>query len=222
MAVVNELSKVLANKTVKNALLAVGGFFLFNYLKKGENRTEVLNTNPSDESTRLALALYDAFHPYVNLPFGFPDGTNEEAVKSSALEIGRLNLYTKVVDKFKLIYNQDLLSELQSEGVYDQFISQYNLGLNRTTSGGTGGVKTVRHFYKVGDKVTAKSNYFLRNIVEPFTPLRKTVFGEKLVITQIRINKKIDGKLGTWLVVDEDKFFNNTYLLSIDGVNPIL
>jgi hypothetical protein len=222
----SSFSKLFQDKTVRNFTLAIAGFFLFQYFKKAENKTEVLSTSPNDPSTRIAIAVFDAFHPYVALPLGLPDGTNEEQIKLLAYEIGQLNIFTAVVQKFKIIYNQDLLNELQSEGVYAEFQTEFNKGL--TVGGSTGGSSGTggstggsSYFFKVNDIVSAKANYNLRVLAEPSNPLRSTKLGERLVIRQIRINKTIAGKKGTWFVVQEDSFFGSTFYISSLGVNRI-
>lgn len=224
----DNFSGLFKNRQVQFLLIGVGAYYLYTTTKKKEEKEKILANLPSNEAGLLAQRLHAAFHPYISAPiFGvyLPDGTDEAAVQSIAVEMGKKKNYEAVAEAFNLLFSQKLDDELRSEGVFDDFFNTYN-----AQAGGSGGgtttnppinTTTVKNFKK-GDIVFSKGGYNLRSTSAPYGVVDSTVNGEDWILYNNPYMSTIGGKQGYWVVIEQPKsrynFWPSYYVVFLDAL----
>lgn len=126
LALQDGLSNFKLSKTAKTIIFAVVAYYFLNRFIQQERKKAILDEAGNDPATTFAIRLYTAFHPYIDWGGWLPDGTDEEEVIAVAKEMKRYKNFSEVSKKYRAIYNSDLANDLSSEGVYNDFFSNYN------------------------------------------------------------------------------------------------
>lgn len=178
---------VFKSKESKAVGIAIAAYFFYSRVLKKENRETSLLNAGTDVDSQNALALFGALHPIFSSPvMGWypPDGTNEQAALSIAKKYrGRFNV---IAQKYKLIYDLDLALELQSEGIYNEFMAIIN-------GSGGGGIS-------IGSTMAVKGGWTIRDY-NSGSALGSTKAGETYKVLNIVENSTLAGKLDTWVHV---------------------
>lgn len=194
-------SDLFKRKEVQFILIGLGAYYVYTTTKKKEEREEIQNNLPNNEAALLAQRLFNAFHPLVSEPiFGWypPDGTDENAVKAIAIQMGKLKNYAAVSEAYKSLFSTSLDADLRSEGVTDLFFNNYNAQSGTTT------IPTNPTNPTNNISVMVGSNAFVKqagvNIRSNSTgqPLRLSTKGENLGRVLKLENKTVGGITGIW------------------------
>lgn len=125
LALKDSFKNLKLSKQARLVIIAVVVYFALNYIIKEWQKQNNKDNAPNDRETTFAIRLYTAFHPFIDIEW-LSDGTNEDEVISVAKEMKLYKNYNAVSKKYRSLYNRDLTSDLSSEGVYNQFIQNYN------------------------------------------------------------------------------------------------
>lgn len=191
---------IFKSREIQFLLIALGGYYLYTSTKKKEQKEEILATLPDNEAGLLAERLHDAFHPLFTTPiFGVYlwDGTDEEAIKTIASQMGTKKNYQAVAEAYQSLFGTSLETDLKSEGVFDLFMNTY-----RGNAGTTVPTNPTNPTSNIS--VMVGSNAFVKqagvNIRSNSTgqPLRLSVKGENLGRVLQLENKTVGGITGIW------------------------
>lgn len=225
-------------KEAKVIGLGVGAYLLYNRFKNSENKEELSNNLPNSAAGSQAQRLYNAFHPYfdVKIPLigHIADGTDEDAVKAIAVEMGRTKNYSEVSAAYNTLFSSNLKDDLNSEGVYDLFFNAYNAQTQvsvstpstttpaTTSPAASSPVANSATTFKKGDTVYSYGGWNLRDTDPPYGKTDKTVAGEDWILYNNPYRNTIDGITATWVVIQQPKsryiFYPSYYVCSVDAL----
>ena len=142
-------------------------WYIADSIKKSTQQSALTGAG-SDPISLIATKIKQALNPSgVSVLMSF-DFTNLTSLYEAAAEIGQN--YTKVAEKYALLYDSNLTSDLQSEltnSEYVKFFKTVNNTQPTTTPNGTGGTNTVTDF-AIGKRVKCLKNVNLRKPSSPF------------------------------------------------------
>jgi hypothetical protein len=119
------------SKEIKILAIGIAVYFIYGMFRKRE-LTEKAKNNIVNPENALAVRLFNALHPiFITKIPGIghlPDGNNKNEVKAAAYEVGQRNNYKKVAEAYTALFKLNLDEELQSEGVFDIFNTEFNRG----------------------------------------------------------------------------------------------
>lgn len=205
----DNFSGLFKRREIQFLLIGVGAYYFYTRTKKKEEKENILANLPNNEAGLLAGRLHNAFHPLISEPvFGWyiPDGTDEDAVKNIAIQMGKLKNYSAVSEAYGTLFSSSLETDLRSEGVYDLFFDNYN------AQGGSGGGSTTTNppatstkNMKKGDIVYTYGGWNLRNTTAPYAVTDSTVKGEDWILYSNPYMATIGGRQGYWAVIEQPK-----------------
>lgn len=221
-------ANIFKSRESKFVLIGLGAYYLYTTTRKKEQKEEILGNLANNEAGLLAQQLFTAFHPLISTPlFGYylPDGTDEDAVESIAIQMGKKKNYSAVSEAYQILHGNTLDDDLRSEGVFDLFFNAYNAQSGNT--GGAGNNNPTNPQYsnkgmKKGDIVYSNGGWNLRSTDAPYNPIALTVKGEDWILWNNPYISTIGGKQGYWVVVEQPKsryiFSPSYYVVSLDAL----
>lgn len=220
------------SREVKFIVIGVAVYYFYMRTKKSEEQADIIATLPDNEAGLYAEKLFNAFHPLSTislLGYYLPDGTDETAITTVAVEMGKKKNYQAVSDAYKLLHKNELKDDLTDEGVFDLFFNSYNTQkvvvtppiVTPPTGGGV--VTTNPKGMKKGDTVYSLGGYNLRDTNAPYAKtVYKTVKGEDWILFNNPYIATIDGQKGYWVVVQQPKgryvFYPSYYVVFLDAL----
>jgi hypothetical protein len=182
-------------------LLAIGGAIyaqsIYKKYSKASTEDQAGENTPDGRAVSYAVLLYDAMKGGL---FGW--GTDEAEIKRVALLIKSENLHSKVLDKYRTLYNSSLVTDLQADGVYSLYFGIINGASTTPTPTGTtppAGNKTgTTRTIKVNDVLTSYGGWVIRTATGD--PVRNSIAGEKWIVVSWK-STTIAGTFGTWVMV---------------------
>ncbi|GAB3519517.1 hypothetical protein [Emticicia fontis] len=193
-------SGLFKSREIKFIGIGLLAYYLYTTTKKKEEKEDIINTLPDNEAAILAEQLHDAFHPFISEPiFGWypPDGTDEDKVKSIALQMSTKKNYQAVAQAYQTLFSSSLETDLRSEGVFDLFMNAYR-------SSGASNPTTPTSPTSTAISVMVGSNAYVKqagvNIRNTSTgkALRTSTKGENLGVVMQLENKTVEGITGIW------------------------
>lgn len=193
-------STIFKSRESKAVGIAVASYFLYSRVFKKEQKEDALLNVGTDADANNAMVLFSALHPiFTDSVFGWypPDGTDEKTALSIAEKYrGRFSV---LAAKYKLIYDLDLAKELQSEGIYAEFMAIIN--------GGAGGGLLI------GRTVSVSGGWDVRDY-HTGVAIGTTVQGDKYKVLDVVENSTLAGKMGDWVRVT---YFKNLISPGVDA-----
>lgn len=222
-------SGLFKSREIKVVAVLGVAYYLYTKLKKDEDKDAVAANLPNNAAAMFAQQLHNAFHPLVSTPiFGWypPDGTDENAVKSIATQMGNLKNYTAVSEAYTTLFNLKLDTELRSEGVFDTFFNAYNSASVSSVSATNNPIVQTSNTVnktnlKKGDKVYTAGGWNLRSTNAPYAAIDKTVVAQDWILYNNPYYATISGTAGWWVVVEQPKsrylLYPSYYVVSVDS-----
>jgi hypothetical protein len=188
------------SREVKFIAIGLLAYYLYTTTKKKEEKEDILKTLPDNEAALLAERLHNAFHPLISEPiFGWylPDGTDEEAVKSIALQMNAKKNYQAVAEAYQTLFSSSLEADLKSEGVFDTFFNVYRGSSTSNPTNPTSPTTTAISVMVGSNAYVKQSGVNIRNTTTG-KALRVSTKGENLGVVMQLENKTVEGITGIW------------------------
>lgn len=179
--------------TFGKIILAVGGAYVANKFIAGYSKSNVedsAGTNTKDGiAASYAIRLYEAM--FGGLFFGL--GTDDAEIKAVATLVKADKNNELVIAKYRTLYGNSLNTDLQKDGVFNDY---YNIINGTTTPTNTGGTKT--RTFSVGATIYGFGGYNVRTINGAF--VRSSVNMEEWQIVNWK-TETLAGTKGVWVEV---------------------
>lgn len=167
-------------KSREMKILAVGVivYVIYSNLKAKERKAELEGNLANKEEGVLAVKLFEAIQPILQFKIpilGYtPVYASKKDLADLAYTIGQKNIYEKVADAYKLLYEITLSEHLEQNFGFDTFTEAHDRGRGKV--GGYTNDKGL--FVREGKRYRAYENWRLRETTIPYKAVGQTEPGE--------------------------------------------